>query len=385
MTFHHIKRHFRDPKQSFFLFGPRGTGKSTLIRRRFPEAFYIDLLNATSLRQFLAFPETLLDVVRARPKEKVIIIDEIQRAPSLLSHVHILMEENPEWLFVLTGSSPRKLKKAGVDLLGGRALKKSLHPFMASELLADFNLEEALVYGLLPLRFGREDVQDILSSYVSVYLDEEVKAEGIVRNIEPFARFLEVMSFSHASILNISNIARECHLKRGTVQSWISIIEDLLIGFQIPVFTKRAQRQITSHPKFYYFDAGIYRALRPRSVIDRVSEMDGASLEGLVAQHLRAWIDYTTEPHSLTFWRTKSGVEVDFVLHGALGFWAIEVKNASTIHPHDLRSLTTFREDYPEAKGIFLYRGKDRLLKNNILCLPCEEFLLALQPNQGIL
>lgn len=385
MTFRHIKRHFKEPKESFYLFGPRGTGKSTLVQRRFSDALYIDLLNSSSRRRFFTHPELLLEVVRAQPKDKVIIIDEIQRVPELLSNIHILMEENQGWQFILTGSSARKLKKTGVDLLGGRALKKCLHPFMASELVEDFDLEESLLYGLLPLRFGRADALDVLSSYVSVYLDEEVKAEGIVRHVEPFARFLEVMSFSHGSVLNINNIARECHLKRPTVDSWMSIIEDLMIGFQIPVFTKRAKRLLTSHPKFYFSDAGIYRALRPRSVIDRISEIDGAALEGLVAQHLRAWIDYTKDPHYLSFWRTKSGVEIDFVLHGPIGFWAIEVKNASTIHPQDLRSLTNFLEDYPEAKAIFLYRGKERLLKRNIMCIPCDDFLLTLQPNNEIL
>lgn len=381
MTFHHIKRVFQDPKNSYFLFGPRGTGKSTLFRSRFPNALIIDLLVSDVRRRFEAHPENLLEIVRSQPEGKVIVIDEIQKVPELLSNVHVLIEEKKGWIFVLTGSSSRKLKRAGVDLLAGRALKKQLHPFMAVELKTEFKLDEVLLYGLLPLRYGSEAPQELLSTYISLYLEEEVRAEGLVRNVEPFSRFLEVMSFSHGSLLNMSNIARECGLKRTTVESWITILEDLLISFKIPVFTKRAKRLLISHPKFYFFDAGVFHALRPRSVLDSRSEIGGAALEGVVAQHLRAWIDYTIESHDLYFWRTKSGVEVDFIVYGPLGLWAIEVKNSTSIHPQDLNPLDSFLQDYPEAKAILLYRGKDKLLKKNVLCIPCEEFLLGITPN----
>lgn len=380
MTF--TKRLFKEPKQSFFLFGPRGTGKSTLIHLRFPNAFIIDLLNPEIRRMYSTKPETLLEVIRSKPPGTVILIDEIQKVPDLLSVVHILIEEKKNWLFVLTGSSSRKLKRQGVDLLGGRALKKTLHPFMGIELENTFNFQDALLYGLLPLRFGSTHPASTLSSYISLYLDEEVKAEGIVRDIEPFYRFIEALSYSHGNELSISNLSRECMVKRTTVQSWMTIVEDLLIGFQIDVFKKRASRFLTAHPKFYFFDTGVYRALRPKSILDAPSEIEGAALEGLVAQHLRAWIEYTDERHSLHFWRTKSGLEVDFILYGPTTFTAIEVKNSQHIHPKDLTGLETFLEDYPEAKAIFLYRGKETmLLKNRIFCLPCEEFLAQLTPN----
>lgn len=203
-----------------------------------------------------------------------------------------------------------------------------------------------------------------------------MKAEGVIRHIEPFNRFLQTMSLSYGSILNITNISRECQVKRTTVDSWISILEDMLIAYQIHVFTNRAKRALSSHPKFYFFDTGVCRAIRSYR-----TEPDGQALEGLVAQHLSAWKDYTSEKHSLHFWRTRSGVEVDFIVFGPLGFWAIEVKNSDTILPSDLRPLTSFLEDYPEATALFLYRGKDRLLKKNILCIPCEEFLKELVPN----
>ena len=377
-----FKRLFSQPKISYFLFGPRGTGKSTMVKSSHPGALYINLLLAKTRMRYQADPEYLLEVVRAQPKGATIVIDEIQKVPDLLPLVHVLIEEKQGWLFILTGSSARKLRREGVDLLGGRALVKSLHPFMACEVGSVFCFEEVMKFGLLPLRYGSTDPSGTLGAYISLYLEEEVRAEGLVRRIEPFASFLETLSFSHGSMLNLSNVARECSVKRSTVDSWFSIVKDLLIAYTIPVFKKRAKRLLASQSKFYFFDVGVYRSLRPKSVLDAVSEIEGSALEGLVAQHLKAWIDYTSDSHSLYYWRTKSGVEVDFVVYGELGLWAIEVKNNSTIHSKDLNGLRSFQEDYPEAKTVLLYRGKDRLVKNNILCVPCEEFLPTIVPGQ---
>ena len=380
-----ISRFFEEPQQSYFLLGPRGTGKSTFAISQHPNALLINLLLSDVRRRYSTHPEQLLDVVRAQPRGQTIIIDEIQKVPDLLSLVHVLIEEKQEWQFILTGSSARKLKRGDTNLLGGRALKKTLHPFMAAELGEHFNFTEALQYGLLPLRFAAHDIIQTLSSYVSLYLEEEVKMEGLVRQIDPFARFLEVLSFSQGSILNLSNIARECGIKNTTINNWLSIVEDLLIVYRVPVFTKRAKRILVAQPKLYFFDVGIYNTLRPISVLGLASEIQGPGLEGLVAQHLRAWIDYTKSGHSLYFWRTKAGLEVDFIVYGALGLWAIEVKNSQYIHPADLRPLEHFKEDYPEAQTILLYRGKERMLKKNILCIPCEEFLVNMVPNQPLL
>lgn len=384
MSFPYIPRSFTEPEQSYFLFGPRGTGKSTMTIKNHPNAFIVDLRIADTRFRLTARPDLLEELVTSQPNGKTIVIDEIQKIPELLPLVHKLIEQKRGWKFILTGSSARKLKRQGVDLLGGRALRKVLHPFMASELGEYFNLEDALAYGLIPIRFGQPDPFEMLQAYISLYIEEEVKTEGLIRNYEPFTRFLQIMSLSHGSLINLTNIARECYVKRTTVMSWVSILEDLLISYQIPVFTQRAKRELSAHPKFYFFDAGVYRALRPKSIGDTTSEIDGAGLEGLVAQHLVAWRDYTTEKHEITFWRTRSGVEVDFVVFGPLGFWAIEVKNSTTIRSEDLRPLTTFQEDYPEAKTFLLYRGKERLRKNNILCIPCEDFLRAIKPNIGL-
>jgi len=379
-----ITRFFQPSPESFFLFGPRGTGKSTLIKLRFPDALRIDLLHPEVLRSYEAFPERLYQTIKAHTGSPIVVLDEIQRVPDLLPVVHHLIEEKRGLQFILTGSSSRKLKRSGVDLLGGRALNCNLYPFMAAELGAFFSFSEALEFGLLPLLHGRKNPRDILNGYVSLYLDEEVKSEGLVRNIGNFSRFLEIISFSHASLLNATNIARECEIKRTTVENYIKILEDLLLAYQLPVFSRRAQRQLISHPKFYLFDAGIFRALRPRGPLDRVEESEGGALEGLVLQHLKAWDSYSKDRHTLGFWRTRSGVEVDFVVYGPKYFWGIEVKNKKRINPNDTRSLEIFLEEYPEAKVVLLYRGTEYLKIKNVLCIPCEDFLKQLRPDQDI-
>lgn len=353
-----IKRFFRGEKESFFLFGPRGTGKSTLIHQQYPGAYWIDLLQPDVLRSLLAKPERLEEWVLANQDYKTFAIDEIQMAPAILSVVHRLIEKKQGHQFILTGSSPRKLKRSSSNLLGGRALKRSLHPFMAAELGSEFSLTKALRDGMLPLLYHKEAPQEILQAYVHLYLQEEIQAEGLIRSVENFSRFLEVITFSHACVLNVTNIARECEVKRKTVENYIEILEELLLAYRLPVFTKRALRELSAHPKFYLFDTGVFYALRPKGILDKAEEIEGAALEGLVAQHLRAWNDYSGGLHTLAFWRTRSQVEVDFVVYGPLGFWAIEVKNAKRVGFNDTKPLEGFLKDYPMAKAILLYNGE---------------------------
>jgi predicted AAA+ superfamily ATPase len=377
------ERFFELPEQSFFLFGPRGTGKSTWLRHRLPEATVVDLLRPEVHRELSARPERLRERVLGAGEGSTIVVDEVQRIPELLNVAHELIESGRSYRFVLTGSSARKLRRGGVDLLAGRALLRTLHPFMAAE-LPGFRLDDALERGLLPLVVDSPHPSDVLAAYASLYLEQEVQLEGWARDVGDFARFLEAISFSHGSVLNVASVARECAVQRNTVVGYIEVLEDLLLSYRLPVFTRRARRQTSVHPKFYLFDTGVFRSLRPRGPLDRREEIEGAALEGLVAQHLRAWIAYSDTDADLFFWRTRSGLEVDFVVHGAAGFWAIEVQNSARARPADLRSLREFAADYPECTPILLYRGDDRLKIREVLCVPVEQFLEGLRPGQGL-
>ena len=380
-----IRRFLRPPKESFFLFGPRGTGKSTWLKESFSGSLWIDLLDPDQLRYYSAYPERLRERLEGEPDQRVVVLDEVQKVPELLSLVHKIIEEKRGIQFVLTGSSARKLKRGGADMLAGRALLKHMTPFWAGELGSLFDLQRALEQGLLPLVWSAPNPAAVLKTYASVYLKEEVQEEGLVRRVGDFARFMEIMSFSQGCVINATNIARECSVSRKTVDSYLQILEDLLLSFSLPVFAHRAKRAMSAHPKFYFFDAGVYRSLKPQGPSDRRDELDGIALEGLVAQHLKAWVDSQIELWQLGFWRTRSEIEVDFVVYGPKGFWAIEVKNKRDLNLWDTKGLEAFGEDYPESTRILVYRGKDKLKKNGILCLPCEEFLRNLSPDRLIL
>jgi len=376
------------PRQSFFLFGPRGTGKSTWLRQVFPNALYIDLLDQESFRTYLARPERLGELLAGNPGARTVVIDEIQKVPALLDEVHRLMERGGQGSarrqFILTGSSARKLKRGGTNLLAGRALLKTLHPFIAAELGRHFDFARSLRHGMLPLVWSSPNPGETLNAYASLYLREEVQAEGLVRNIGNFARFLEAMSFSHASLLNAADVARQCQVNRRTVEGFVEVLEDLLLGFRIQAFSRRAQRQLVQHPKFYYVDAGVFRSLRPRGPLDSPEEISGGCLEGLVAQHLRAWIAYSRPERTLHFWRTKTGLEVDFVIYGEDALVGVKIKRSATVSGKDIRPLLAFRQDYPRARVCLLYGGKERLKINDVLCLPCEQFLRELVPDSPL-
>lgn len=376
-------RFFKPPQQSYFLFGPRGTGKSTWLKHYYSATYWVDLNDPEAFRYFAAGPERLGQILKERA-EKIVIIDEIQKAPDLLNVVHSIIEEKKGYQFVLTGSSARKLKQQGVNLLGGRALLKYMPPFFAGELGDSFDLKNNLKYGMLPIVIDAPSPEEVLLAYAGIYLKEEVQAEGMVRNVGDFARFLEVISFSHASLLNASNIARECHIARKTVDSYLLILEDLLLAFQLYPFQRRAKRAVVNHSKFYIFDSGVYYSLRPKNLFDQENEKEGMALEGLVAQHLKAWVNAQIDTHQLHFWRTSTKVEVDFIITGKDCFLAIEVKNGTTLHPSDFRGLEIFLEDYPEATPLLLYRGKHRFKERGILCYPIDEFLLQIHPDRPL-
>ena len=377
------RRFFNPPAGSFFLFGPRGTGKSTWLKQAFPTGLRIDLLDPEAQRQYLARPERLRELIDGQSAVTTVLVDEVQKVPALLDVVHALIESRRNLRFALTGSSARKLRRGDWNLLAGRLVQSSMHPFMAAELGAEFNLQRAMTIGLVPLVWNALEPERTLRSYASLYLREEVQAEAMVRDVGGFARFLEAISFSHGSVLNLAQVARECQVGRKTVEGYLDILEDLLLAFRLPVFARRAKRQLVAHQKFYYFDTGIYRSLRPAGPLDRPGEIEGLALEGLVAQHLRAWTAYRDCDEKIYYWRTKSGSEIDFVVYGDQTFLAIEVKHAAAVYRKDLRALRAFREDYPEARVCLLYQGTERLKIDGIPCIPCEQFLTGLTPDNS--
>ncbi len=369
-------RLLKPQQQSFFLLGPRGTGKTVWIQHAFSGALTFDLLDGETYARLLARPAALGELV-PRGHRGFVLIDEIQRAPELLNEVHRLIEGR-KLKFVLTGSSARKLRQRGVNLLAGRALTRFMHPLIAAELGDDFDLRRALRYGCLPFACTTKHPKDYLASYVATYLREEVQQEGLTRNLAAFSRFLEAAAFSQGQSLNMAAIARECAVNSKVVEDYFTILEDLLIAIRLPVFTRRAKRRMIAHPKFYFFDAGVFGALRPRGPLDSHEEIEGPALETVVLQHLRASNDYHQHGYSLHYWRTATGDEVDFVLYGERGLVAIEVKRSARVRQEHLRGLQLFRADYPEAKAYLAYGGTRRYHESGVEILPAQDLLTGL-------
>ena len=363
--------------KSFFLFGPRATGKTTWVKSVFPKALYVDLLEAELFNDFLVSPQRLDNLI---PKDfnGWIIIDEIQRIPELLNEVHRLIELR-KLKFILTVSSARKLKRKGPNLLAGRALTYFIHPLTISELGSDYKFEHSLRYGQLPSVYREKDPKKYLESYVKTYLEEEIQQEGLTRNLASFSRFLETASFSQGSVLNVSEIAREAAVERKVVENYFSIIKDLLIGSKIYPFTKRAKRRMIAHPKFYFFDVGVYRTLRPMGPLDVPEEAEGAALETLLFQELKAINDYLELGYRIYYYRTAEKAEVDFILYGEKGIKAFEIKRTKKIKTSMIKGLKTFLKDYPEAKAFFLYGGERRMKEGEIEIIPLKEALSNLK------
>jgi len=370
-------RILKPPKRkSFFLFGPRGTGKTTLVKTLFPSAVYFDLLEAELFNDLLANPQRLDNLIPKNYKGWV-IIDEVQRIPELLNEVHRLIEKR-HLEFVLTGSSARKLKRSGQNLLAGRALTYAMHPLTAVELGKNFNLTHSLKFGQLPCAYKEKDPPAYLESYVQTYLKEEVQQEGLTRNLGAFSRFLEAASFSQGSELNISAVAQDCAVERKVVENYFTILEDLLIAYRLPVFAKRAKRRLAAHPKFYFFDVGLYRTLRPMGPLDMPEEAEGIAFESLVFQELQAINDYLRLGYSIYYWKTASQMQVDFVLYGNGGIKAFEVKRTGKVKESMLSGLKSFLNDYPMAKAYLIYGGFRRMSFGKIDVLPIESALKEL-------
>jgi len=359
--------------QSYFLFGPRGSGKSAFVESFYRDALFFDLLDAEVFNEFLASPRALSARVPDGFDDWV-VIDEVQKAPALLNEVHRLIEKRG-LKFVLTGSNARRLRRGDVNLLAGRALTRRLHPLTAAELGGAFDLARALEFGHLPAACTAADPGDFLKSYVHTYLREEIQQEGLTRNLPAFGRFMEAASFSQGAPLNISAIARDCAVNRKVVENYFSILRDTLLSYEIPVFARRAKRELVTRVKFYFFDAGVFRAIRPAGPYDSDAQSGGVALETLVLQELAARNDYGGFDYQIHYWRTRQGAEVDFVLYGARGLLAIEVKNTARVRREDLKGLRAFKEEHPAARLIFIYTGARQLHDDGVDIVPAEAFL----------
>ena len=363
--------------QSAFLWGPRKTGKSTLLRERFPEAARFDLLDTRLLLDFIRSPWALGERLGALPPDifgSPVIIDEVQKAPALLDEVHRLIEDKG-LAFILCGSSARKLKRGQANLLGGRAWRFGLHPLTYAE-IPDFDLLRALNRGLVPQHYNTSQHRRALAGYVDDYLKEEVLNEGLVRNAPAFSRFFDALSFSHGELLNFSNIARDCGVDSKTVREYFQILVDTLVGTLLEPFSLRRSREvITRAPKFYLFDVGVAGHLTGRRIERLAGPQFGQALEHFVLMELLAYRSYRELELPLRFWRTKSGLECDFVF-GRRGEIAIEVKASARLRPSDLRSIRAYADEHSPRQAIVVCNEPDaRRASDGIRILPWERFL----------
>lgn len=360
--------------ESLFLWGARQTGKSTLLKKLFPDSLWFDLLHSDVFERLQKNPSQLREIALASNPSKPIVIDEIQKIPALLDEIHWLIT-NKNFRFILSGSSPRKIIRSGANLLGGRALRYELYPLVSNE-IPDFDLLKALNNGLLPRHYRAANPQKLISAYIGSYLRDEIMAEAKIRNISSFSRFLEVAAFSNAEIVNYTNIASECGVSSPTIKEYFQILEDTLIGRFLPSFQKRPKRRVILAPKFYYFDVGIANYLLKRGTIQIGSEAFGNAFEHFIYHEIYAHSSYSDLNYSIAYWRTASKIEIDFVLgdHEV----AIEVKSTKMATTRHLKGLKSFAEEYNVKKLILISNDSFPRQMGKILVLPWQIFLQKL-------
>jgi uncharacterized protein len=372
-------------KQSVFLWGARKTGKSSFLKQNFANSIYYDLLNTHDVIRLSKSPYLLREEILSQPVKKIaspIIIDEIQKVPELLNEVHWLIE-NHKMQFILCGSSARKLKTSSTNLLGGRAWQYNFYPLLQNE-IPDFDLLRALKHGLIPNHYlaPPEYLSDFFQAYVDVYLTDEIRNEGLVRNLPGFARFLDVAGLTNSEMINTSNIARDCGINRATVQEYYQILIDTLLGYFIYPYAKKVKRDvILSTPKFFFFDVGVANYLAQQEVTGLNGALAGKSFEHYLLMELIAYREIRRKHFTITYWRTKTGLEVDFILGKAKV--AIEIKISEQVHKQDLKGLLAFCEENPQTKAIVVSQDKNvRTLeindKTSITILPWKVFLQQL-------
>lgn len=336
--------------ESVFLFGARQTGKTTLLKKQFPNAIYFDLLQTDVLNRFRQRPALLRESLEPANEGTLVIIDEIQQIPELLNEIHWLIT-NKQIRFILCGSSARKLKRQGVNTLGGRAVPQYLFPFVSCE-IPDFNIDRAVNNGMIPRHYMKENPTSLLKAYVGVYLREEIQAESLVRNLTGFSRFLEIAAMTDGEMVNYLNIASDCGVSANTVKEYFQILEDTLVGYMIPAFTKKAKRKVVQSPRFYLFDVGVTNYLLGRTNLRRGTTDYGHAFEHVVIQELVAYLNYTDNPNKLSYWRTYTQVEVDVILGDAKV--AIEIKSVEEVLPKHLKGLKSFADEHPDCRRIIV-------------------------------
>ena len=372
-------RMLQKPKSSILLLGPRGTGKSTWIRRHFSDAVSYDLLDTRESIRLERSPHLLFSEVQTLKPGSWVVLDEVQKVPALLDEVHRLIESR-ELHFILCGSSARKLKHTGVNLLAGRAIVTHLFPLTSAELEQDFNIDQTLVYGTLPMAVTGEDPEGFLTSYAGTYLNEEIRAEALTRNVGTFSRFLEIAARQNGQVTNVSNISREAAVARTTVQNYFEILIDTLIGYWVtPWKLKRSTKQI-SHPKFYLFDTGVARALTGRLPYPPTQEELGPLFENMLFNEIKAYLAYNKLHYKLHFWRNYDGMEVDLLCETKDGFIAIEMKAAYEWQKRFNRGLKRIQMELStkEVTCYGIYRGQRPANFDNINILPAVHFLKML-------
>jgi predicted AAA+ superfamily ATPase len=355
-------------RKSLFLFGPRQTGKTALVRHAFPSAKIYDLLDGDVFRALSYRPARIAEELE--PGDRLVVLDEIQKLPQLLDEVHRLIEQKGI-RFVLTGSSARKLRRGGVNLLGGRAPSRTLHPFTYRELRSEFQLDRALDRGLIPSIYFSESVREDLGAYVGNYLKEEIAAEALTRNVPAFSRFLEVAALCHGAMLNFSQVASDAQTPVSTVREYFHILEDTLIARPLPAWTRSRTRKAIGTAKHYFFDIGVVRHLQHRSGLQRRSPEFGEAFESYIYHELRTYIDYTDDV-PLAYWRSTSNYEVDFVLANKT---AIEVKAKDPVGDRDLRGLRALREESKLKHYVAVSLEPRPRTVDGIRILPWNEFL----------
>lgn len=354
---------------SLFLVGPRQTGKTTLIRQAFPKAKYFNLLESNVFREIARRPELIRQ--RRRPGDKLIVIDEIQKLPRLLDEVQVMIDSDRDLRFILTGSSIRSLRRAGLNLLGGRAWEARLHPLVAPEIPAG-NLLRRLNEGSLPFVLKSPNPQQALDEYVGVYLKEEVVAQGAVRQVEPFSRFLNIAALANGQQINYTKMGADCQISPRTIREYVQVLDDTLIARELPAFTGTKTRKPVASSKLYLFDVGVANSMMGRGRVEPGTEGFGRALEHQIYLELRAFLDYTLQPLPLTYWRSTSQFEVDFLIDGRIG---IESKGKEYVTKRDYKGLLALAEEIPlERKIIVCAESEWRMSDEGVEVMPMEEF-----------